>query len=152
MDGAALVEHTLLEKRTRPARLQHRRPEHSRERNADHTHHHWRRTSYHGFLPRAFQRGSARNGHRISHRSRRQSAGADHYDRNPHQGRIGAGALGIGACGEKDGNYWITAAVVMTLLRRSLLLWHPGFVAMDCFAWGKVQPSDFMGPGAQWKR
>ena len=104
VDGATLGEHSLLEKRTRPARLQYRRPDDSRERNADHAHHHWRRTADHGFFPRAVQRRSARNRHRISHRPRRQSADTDHRDRHAHERRIAAGARSAGASGKEDGN------------------------------------------------
>ncbi len=57
VDGAALGQHALLEKGARSARLQHRRPEHSRERNADHAHHHRRRPADHGFLARIFKEG-----------------------------------------------------------------------------------------------
>src|SRR6266851_2355001 len=105
MDGAALGEHALLEERTRPARLQHRRPNHSRERNADHADHHWRRTVDHGFLPRTFQTRSAGNRHRLSHRPRRQSARAHHHDRHAYQRRASAGARSAAASREEDGNY-----------------------------------------------
>ena len=38
--GQALGEHPLLQEGARALGLQHRRPEHSRQRNADHAHHH----------------------------------------------------------------------------------------------------------------
>ena len=80
----ALGEHALLEKRTGPARLQHRRQDHSRQRDADHADHHRRRQAHHGLLPRTFQGRRARHRHRVSHRARRQSAHPHHHDRDAH--------------------------------------------------------------------
>ena len=85
VDGAALGEYPLLEKRTRPAWLQHRRPNHSRERNPDHSHHHRRRPPDHGFLPRALQRRRARDRHCVPNRPRRQSPRAHDHDGDAHK-------------------------------------------------------------------
>ena len=94
----------VLEKRTGAARVQHRRADHSGERNSDHADHHWRRAPDHGFFSRAVQGRRAGNGHRVSHRSGRQSAGADDCDRHAHERRIGAGARSAGAGGKEDGD------------------------------------------------
>ncbi len=79
-------------KRTGRPGLQHRRRQHSRQRNADHAHHHRRRPADDGLLARAVQRGRDGHRHRVPHRARRQSAHPHHHDRDPHARRTRSGA------------------------------------------------------------
>src|SRR5208337_3111494 len=110
MDGAALGEHPLLEKRTRFARLQHRRADHSRQRNSDYSNHHWRWTPDDGILTRTVQRWSARNRHRVSDRPRGQGSGANDYDGDAYDRRIAAGTGSAAARGKKNGDSGIDIA------------------------------------------
>ena len=102
--GETLGEHALLEKGIGSARLRHRRPQHSSQRDSDYAHHHRRRQSHHGFLARTVQGRRAGNRHRLPYGARRQGAHSHHHDCDPHDRTIGAGAGGSGASGEEDGH------------------------------------------------
>ena len=78
--GEALGEHALLEERTRPAGLRHRRARDSGQRNSNHADHHRRRQAHHGLLARAVQRRRARHRHRIPDRAGRQGPHPHHHD------------------------------------------------------------------------
>ena len=102
----ALGEHALLEKRTRPAGLRHRRAGHAGQRDSDHADHHRRRQAHHGLLPRAVQRRRARDRHRISDSARGQGAHPHHHDGDAHEGRVGAGARGARKASGSGWGFW----------------------------------------------
>ncbi len=99
-----LGEHPLLEERTGIARLQHRRSNYARQRNSDYAHHHRRRTSDHGFLPRVIRRRCTRHGDCVPDGSGRQGAHPHHHDRIPHPRRTRSGARHAKASRQKDGD------------------------------------------------
>ena len=76
----ALGEHPFLEEGTGPARLRHRRQDHTRQRNADYSDHHRRRQTHHGFFARAIQGRRAGHRDRLPHRARRQGPHPDDHD------------------------------------------------------------------------
>ena len=100
----AVGEHALLEERTGRAGLQHRRGEHSGERDADHADHHRRRPPHHGLLARAVQRRRAGHGHRVPDGAGRQGAHPDDHDRDAHARRTRPGAGNAEAGGQADGD------------------------------------------------
>jgi glycine C-acetyltransferase len=54
-DGQVVGQHTVLQEGTRASGIQHRRQHYSSQRDADHAHHHRRRTADDGVQPRAIQ-------------------------------------------------------------------------------------------------
>ncbi len=91
-------------KRTGPARFRHRRQDHTRQRNANHSDHHRRRQTHNGFFPRTVQGRRAGHRYRIPHRARRQGPHPDDHDGHSYPGRIAAGVRGVEDCREENGD------------------------------------------------